>query len=77
MIKAGRQRNIAAWVDRLHAMFHTEQLRQLPRVEAAFGEQTRALKADYVVPGGEAVEIPFNGNSATTLAPVARAAGSG
>ncbi|HEX8761482.1 MAG TPA: IS110 family transposase [Pseudonocardiaceae bacterium] len=43
LIKAGRQRNIPAWVDRLHAQFGTEQLRQLPRVEAAFGEQARAL----------------------------------
>ena len=43
LIKAGRQRNIDTWVDRLHTLFRTEQLRQPPRVEAAFGEQARAL----------------------------------
>jgi transposase len=43
LLKAGRQRNVDAWVDRLHTIFAAEQLRQPPRVEAAFGEQTRAL----------------------------------
>jgi hypothetical protein len=28
LIKAGRQRNIAVWVDRLHALFRAEQLRR-------------------------------------------------
>ena len=43
LIKAGRQRNIDAWVGRLHTTFRSEQMRQLPQVEAAFGEQARAL----------------------------------
>jgi len=43
LITAGRQRNIDTWVQRLHSTFRAEQLRQLPRVEAAFGEQARAL----------------------------------
>lgn len=43
LIAAGRQRNIEVRVDRLHGVFAGEQMRQLPRVEAAFGEQARAL----------------------------------
>lgn len=43
LTKAGRQRNIDTWVERLHAAFRVEQLRQPPQVEAAFGEQSRAL----------------------------------
>jgi transposase len=43
LIAAGRQRNIDARVDQLHTAFAGEQMRQLPRVEAAFGEQARAL----------------------------------
>jgi len=43
LTKAGRQRNIDAWTDRLHTIFAGEQLRQPLRVEAAFGEQARAL----------------------------------
>ena len=43
LIAAGRQRNIDVWVDRLHDLFAAEQLRQPPRIEAAFGEQARAL----------------------------------
>jgi transposase len=43
LIKAGRQRNIDTWVDRLHTTFRGPQLRQLSQVEAAFGEQARAL----------------------------------
>ncbi|MDT3442560.1 MULTISPECIES: hypothetical protein [unclassified Pseudofrankia] len=43
LAKAGRQRNIDTWVVRLHALFRVEQLRQPPQVEAAFGEQARAL----------------------------------
>jgi transposase len=43
LLKAGRQRNIDTWADRLHTIFRAEQLRQPPRVEAAFGEQARAL----------------------------------
>ena len=43
LLKAGRQRNIDAWIDRLHTIFGSEQLRQPPPVEAAFGEQARAL----------------------------------
>lgn len=43
LIKAGRQRNIDTWADRLHTLFRAVQLRQLPQVEAALGEQARAL----------------------------------
>jgi transposase len=43
LIAAGRQRNIDVWVDRLHDLFAAEQLHQPPRIEAAFGEQARAL----------------------------------
>lgn len=39
----GRQRNIDAWADRLHALFAVEVLHQLPLVEAAMGRQTQAL----------------------------------
>ena len=41
--RSGRQRNLDAWTDRLHALFREESLRQLPMVEAAFGAQTQAL----------------------------------
>jgi transposase len=41
--KAGRQRNIPTWVERLHGVFRTEQIRQLSMVEEAFGHQTQAL----------------------------------
>jgi transposase len=41
--KAGRQRNIAAWAERLRTVFAGECLRQLPAVEQAMGRQTRAL----------------------------------
>jgi transposase len=41
--KAGRQRNIEVWAERLHAVFAGEYLRQLPAVEQAMGHQTRAL----------------------------------
>jgi transposase len=40
---AGRQRNIDVRIDHLRTTFAGEQMRQLPRVEAAFGERTRAL----------------------------------
>ena len=43
LLKAGRQRNIDVCTDRLHSIFSREQLRQPARVEAAFGEQARAL----------------------------------
>jgi transposase len=43
LIAAGRQRNIVVWVDRLHDLFAAEQLRQPSCIEAAFGEQARAL----------------------------------
>jgi len=43
LIAAGRQRNIDVRVDRLHDLFAAEQLRQPPRMEAAFGEHARAL----------------------------------
>ena len=43
LVKAGRQRNIDAWADRLHIVFAAEELRQPARVEAAFGEHARAL----------------------------------
>ena len=39
----GRQRNIDAWADRLHAIFAAEVLHQLPLIEAAMGRQTQAL----------------------------------
>lgn len=41
--KAGRQRNIDAWAQRLHGIFATAQLHQLPLVEQAMGRQTHAL----------------------------------
>jgi hypothetical protein len=41
--RSGRQRNLDAWTDRLHALFQEQSLRQLPMVEAAFGTQTQAL----------------------------------
>jgi transposase len=41
--KAGRQRNIDRWTERLHTVFGAEQMRQLPLVEDAFGHQARAL----------------------------------
>jgi transposase len=41
--QAGRQRNVEAWVERLHAIFRAEALRHSPRVEDAFGQQARAL----------------------------------
>jgi hypothetical protein len=43
LITASRQRNIDARVDQLRTAFAGEQMRQLPLVEAAFGEQARAL----------------------------------
>jgi hypothetical protein len=43
LVKAGRRRNIDTRVEHLHTIFRAEQLRQLPQVEAAFGEQARAL----------------------------------
>ena len=64
LIAAGRQRNIEVRVDGLHTVFAGEQMRQLPRVEAAFGEQTRALilqldaacrAADYLAEATEQV----------------------
>ncbi|WP_203949949.1 IS110 family transposase, partial [Planotetraspora thailandica] len=41
--RSGRQRNLDAWADRLHALFQEQTLHQLPLVEAAFGTQTKAL----------------------------------
>jgi hypothetical protein len=41
--KAGRQRNIDAWADRLHTIFGGDYLHQLPLIEAAMGRQTKAL----------------------------------
>ena len=41
--KAGRQRNIEVWAERLLAVFAGEHLRQLPAVEQAMGRQTLAL----------------------------------
>ncbi len=41
--KAGRQRNIEAWAQRLRKVFTRECLRQLPAVEQAMGRQTLAL----------------------------------
>lgn len=64
LIAAGRERNVEVRVDRLHAVFAGEQMRQLPRVEAAFGEQARALllqleaacrAADYLAEATEQV----------------------
>jgi hypothetical protein len=43
LIAAGRHRNIDARIDQLRTAFAGEQMRQLPRGEAAFGEQARAL----------------------------------
>lgn len=41
--KAGRVRGIDAEAERLHAVFRTERMRQLPLVEQAFGRQALAL----------------------------------
>lgn len=41
--RAGRQRNLRMWAERLHAAFATEQLHHDPLIERAFGEQVRAL----------------------------------
>jgi transposase len=41
--KAGRQRNIGAWAERLRGIFAGEQLRQMPLIERAMGRQTQAL----------------------------------
>jgi transposase len=41
--KAGRQRNIDAWADRLREIFTGKYLHQLPLVEQAMGRQTLAL----------------------------------
>jgi transposase len=41
--KAGRQRGIEAWAQRLHTIFASEYLHQLPAVEQAMGRQTAAL----------------------------------
>lgn len=41
--KAGRQRNIEPWADRLREIFTGECLHQLPLVEQAMGRQTQAL----------------------------------
>ncbi|MDF3309639.1 transposase [Rhodococcus sp. T2V] len=43
LVTAGRQRGIDEWVDPLHHLFSTEQLRRLPGAEPAFiGEQARS-----------------------------------
>jgi len=41
--QAGRQRNITRWAQRLHEIFQARQLHHPAVVEAAFGEQARAL----------------------------------
>lgn len=41
--RAGRQRNLQPWADRLHDIFSVPQLHHLPVVEAAFGQQVQAL----------------------------------
>lgn len=41
--KAGRQRNIENWVERLRTIFRTEAMRQPRRTEEAFGRQAHAL----------------------------------
>jgi hypothetical protein len=41
--KAGRQRNIDVWAQRLRGLFTGEQLQQLPLVEQAMGRQTQAM----------------------------------
>jgi transposase len=41
--RAGRQRNLHTWVQRLHSSFRADQPRQLPLVEQAMGQQVRAL----------------------------------
>ena len=43
LVKAGRRRNIDTWVDRLHHVFRTPQMRHPQQVEAAFGRQCQAL----------------------------------
>jgi transposase len=41
--RAGRERNLNSWAERLQPIFQEETLRQLPLVEAAFGKQAQAL----------------------------------
>ncbi|MEV0649987.1 IS110 family transposase [Phytomonospora sp. NPDC050363] len=41
--RAGRQRNVEVWVERLRETFRSETMRQPKRLEEAFGRQTRAL----------------------------------
>jgi transposase len=41
--RAGRERNLDAWAERLHANFRAEQLRQPSLVELAMGQQVTAL----------------------------------
>jgi len=41
--RAGRQRNLDTWIERLYEIFHAEALRHSPRIEDAFGQQTRTL----------------------------------
>ena len=41
--RAGRERNLDAWAERLHATFRAEQLRQPSLVELAMGQQVTAL----------------------------------
>ena len=55
LCKAGRQRNIDAWAERLRGVFAGEQLRQLPLVEQAMGRQNQALilQLDAACPAGE------------------------
>ncbi|HEX8507931.1 MAG TPA: transposase, partial [Propionibacteriaceae bacterium] len=41
--RAGRQRNLQPWADRLHTIFTTVHLQHPPIIEAAFGQQVHAL----------------------------------
>lgn len=41
--RAGRQRNLQPWADRLHTIFAAPQLHHPPIIEAAFGKQVQAL----------------------------------
>lgn len=43
LVRAGRQRSIAAEVERIHAALRTEQLQQLPAVERAMGSRAQGL----------------------------------
>ena len=43
LIKAGRRRNLDNWVERLHGIFHSQNMRHCTQVEDAYGQAALAL----------------------------------